>query len=232
MTIICGLFEKISPCCGTFYRTRRYASLNFSAFAHWTDGYREGSLMPDGHGLRKCKCGEYFLLNEMSVLARVEESTLPDTDEVTPSELPEAIAKARNKQVEIAARMDYWQYLNHPYREQYRAFRDARDGILSSFWRLLARIFTKRSALFNIQIPSFDPSVEQKENMKGLLRLLSSYENSQRHAVKIAELHRELGEFDAVAVHLSQHQNREDTASRLIRELGVRRVSAPVRYRM
>jgi hypothetical protein len=38
--------------------------MNFSALAYWTDGETEGGLMPSGGGLRKCKCGEFYLLRE------------------------------------------------------------------------------------------------------------------------------------------------------------------------
>jgi hypothetical protein len=61
MTRSSGWLVSGAPCCGARYSTRRYRSINFMSSALWTDGYREHSLMPNDHGLRRCKCGTFFL---------------------------------------------------------------------------------------------------------------------------------------------------------------------------
>jgi hypothetical protein len=54
MTSICGYTIRGAVCCGARYKTPRYASINLMSSAFWTDGYREQSLMPNDHGLRRC----------------------------------------------------------------------------------------------------------------------------------------------------------------------------------
>ena len=39
-----------------------YSSINFMAWEYWTDGHAEGSLAPPGDGLRRCICGECFVI--------------------------------------------------------------------------------------------------------------------------------------------------------------------------
>ena len=38
-----------------------FASFNFMASEHWTDGQDENSLSQSDGGLRRCACGSYFL---------------------------------------------------------------------------------------------------------------------------------------------------------------------------
>jgi len=51
MTISKGLRVVAAPCCGARYAAPRYVSMNFMAFEYWTDGWRDGSLMPNDEGL-------------------------------------------------------------------------------------------------------------------------------------------------------------------------------------
>ena len=57
MTRVSGRKLIASPCCHTLYAMTSYMSVNYSSFAFWTDGKRDGSLMPNDSGLRKCQCG-------------------------------------------------------------------------------------------------------------------------------------------------------------------------------
>lgn len=43
------------------YSTTAFASINFMASEHWTDGATENSLSQSDGGLRRCTCGGYFL---------------------------------------------------------------------------------------------------------------------------------------------------------------------------
>lgn len=54
MTRTVGYIIKGAPCCGARYKTPRYSSMNWMSAAFWSDGYREQSLMPNDHGLRRC----------------------------------------------------------------------------------------------------------------------------------------------------------------------------------
>ena len=61
MTRIAGTNIIKAPCCGAFYSTTAFASINFMASEHWTDGATENSLSQSDGGLRRCTCGGYFL---------------------------------------------------------------------------------------------------------------------------------------------------------------------------
>lgn len=39
-----------------------YSSINFMAWEYWTDGHADGSLAPACDGLRRCTCGECFVI--------------------------------------------------------------------------------------------------------------------------------------------------------------------------
>ena len=61
MTRISGTNIIKAPCCGALYSTTAFASINFMASEHWTDGATENSLSQSDGGLRRCTCGSYFL---------------------------------------------------------------------------------------------------------------------------------------------------------------------------
>jgi len=61
MTRIAGTNIIKAPCCGAFFSTVAFASINFMASEHWTDGQDENSLSQSDGGLRRCACGGYFL---------------------------------------------------------------------------------------------------------------------------------------------------------------------------
>lgn len=245
MTSISGYYVKGAVCCGARYKTPRYASINLMSSAFWSDGYREQSLMPNDHGLRRCKCGRFILQRELVEMAEVYESDLPRPPSVPPEDLPLAIAHAGSPAVELAARRDYWQHLNHAYRDLYKAHRDAEDAATQAAWEAAhpdqrtswqkLRKF-ERSPMYrrmphrSITFPVFKASVAQRENMLALLGLIrASGENCDFETV---ELHRELGQFDEAARALKGIQ--EDISSNLLKlsaELIEGEQAAPVRYR-
>jgi uncharacterized protein (UPF0147 family) len=61
VTRIAGTNIIKAPCCGALYSTTAFASINFMASEHWTDGQDENSLSQSDGGLRRCACGCYFL---------------------------------------------------------------------------------------------------------------------------------------------------------------------------
>ncbi len=63
MTRVSGTNIIKSPCCGALMGTPAYSSINFMAQEYWTDGGTVGSLAPSGGGLRRCLCGQCFLLS-------------------------------------------------------------------------------------------------------------------------------------------------------------------------
>ena len=69
--------------------------------------------------------------------------------------------------------------------------------------------------------------------MKALLDLLLPIEKNRSHLLEIAELHRELGQFDKAFMML-QELPEEDlgVTSQLIAKLVDKKETAPIRYRM
>lgn len=253
MTSIAGYNLNTTPCCGATYRTPRYRSINFSAWEYWTDGYRYGSLFSNDHGLRQCQCGDCYLVSEMQFICQVEESEVPYTARVASEDLPKAIASARTPSIELAARLDYWQELNHPYRESYRAHRAAEEAATKaswesdkaaweaanpdtrSWWQRFRKVpppqYTQPiSGPFTY--PPYELSDEQRDNLKALLRL-NDNGDIELNPQTLAELHRELGQFEQAAEALRLiPENKTDVTTRLLKKLVKNKEIAPMRYRM
>lgn len=246
MTSIAGYSLNITPCCGTTYSTPRYRSINFTAWEYWTDGYREGALFSNDQGLRQCKCGNFYLLSELASIGQVEESDVPHTVRVTTADLPKAIAQARTPQIELAARLLHWQALNQPYRERYRAHRDAEEAAIRAaweaanpdtrtWWQRFRRVPSSkyvRPANSPITYPPYVLSDEQRDNLFALLRLNDSG-NIELDLETLAELHRELGQFEQSADALRQIPDKDrDVTTDLLEKLIRDKEVAPIRYRI
>lgn len=247
MTSIAGYNIAAAPCCRKIYRTLRYRSINFSAMEYWTDGHAEGRLMPGGFGLRKCVCGAFYLGSELIDLGEADDSDLDFPSNVQPEDLPNAIAQARNPEVELAARLEYWQDLNHAYRQSYRAHRDAEEAANKaawdlanpdprSLWQKLRKVPAPayaRSKDSPFTYPPFEPSSVQQDNMRALLRLLETLDKRRLYLEEITELHRELGEFDEAAQALTEGEEIGQTITRkLLSDLIQEKRTAPVRFRL
>lgn len=246
MTSIAGYNLKATPCCGTVYSTPRYRSINLSAWEYWTDGYRYGSLFSNDHGLRQCKCGGCYLVSEMQFISEVEETETPYAAQVESEDLPKAIANARTPEIELAGRLDYWQDLNHPYRESYRSHRDAEEAATKAAWiaanpdrRTWWQRFRKapppqyvRSADGPFTYPPYELSEAQRENLFALLSLHESEAVQIDHEAR-AELHRELGQFEQAMQALEEKPDDEkNTTQQLLKRLIKEKETAPMRYRM
>jgi hypothetical protein len=245
MTSISGYTIKAAACCGARYKTPRYASVNWMSAAFWSDGYREQSLMPNDHGLRRCVCGRFMLQRELVEMAEVDGSDLPWPPHVPPEDLPLAIAQAPSLNVELAARRDHWQHLNHAYRELYKAHRQAEDAATQAAWEAAhpdQRTAWQRLRKFErtpkyqalpdraLTFPVFEASAEQRANMLALLHLMQAL--GQTPDMEVVELHRELGQFEEAA-QLLQAVKQEDCDSLCVisATLIAQRHAAPVRYR-
>jgi hypothetical protein len=180
-------------------------------------------------------------------LGEVDKSELDPPSPVQPDDLPNAIAKARNMHVELAARLEYWQHLNHSYREIYRAHRDAEEAANQanwalanpdhrSLWQKLRKVPAPtyvRSSSSPFTYPPFEPTRVQQDNMRALLLLLNREDKRKKHLQEIAELHRELGEFEEAAKALDEYEDIDRSkVSTLLADLVKDRETAPVRYRL
>ncbi len=256
MTRIAGYDLIASPCCKKIYAQARFASINFSASAFWTDGKRENSLMPNDSGLRKCQCGNYFIQSEAVKLEIPAGDDRKFAPHVHTSDLKHAIAIATSEKVELAARRDYWMHLNDAYREKYCAHRDEEDAQTDAKWEnewrqqnpddrsifikfidKLKRVKPKRPSSNpnrSFTFPAFQPTTEQVENMERLTELLlSSTERLHlEYPIELAELYRELGKFDtAIKLINGIKDEDQDSFSQLLLELSIEKTTAPIRYR-
>lgn len=250
MTIIRGVRIVAAPCCGARYAAPRYVSMNFMAFEYWTDGWRDGSLMPNDEGLRHCKCGRFVLMKDLVEIESAETSDLPRIEYVSDELLPECIANAETEDIEVAARLGYWRHLNHPYRLRYRQHRDAEEAATKAAWetanpdprtwwdKLRRRKPPSYSRPPNspFTYPVFEPTDDQLQNMKWLSKILLSWVSESRRRydyLTLAELYREQGRFDeAEVIILAIGQEEEGVTSNLIARLIKEKQSAPMRYRM
>jgi len=247
MTSISGYRILTTPCCGAKFVAPRYASMNYSAHEYWTDGQRIHSLAPTDGGLRQCDCGAYFLQRnaiEIFGISQEEKQATEPAFQVADEKLSSLLTQPLNEDIEIVVRRRYWRYLNDPYREIYRAHRksvnDAVDEAnkgATTFWRTLGGILpgTKPprpaavvppSRVFTV--PPNTPTELQRENMQVLLSLLLKSEKPD--PIEIAELHRELGDYDKAQKAIEMFKEAEHTASRLIRELIAEKVNEPMRW--
>lgn len=256
MTRITGFTLIASPCCRTLYSTPQYGSINLSAMGYWTDGAKEHGLMPGGGGLRKCWCGQFYLLREATSLGLEAGPEIPHTQFVDAADLADATQSPR-KAVELVARRQYWMHLNDPYRELYRAHRQAENQAAQekweadwhaanpdqrSAWRKLAdRLLRKKPPTpppmdtRPFSVPLYQPSDLQVQNMERLLELIleKTHEPYGPDFLEVAELHRELGRFEQAKEALNQCPAAdfgvpEKLMERLINECQ----RAPIRYRL
>lgn len=249
MTMVSGFRILAATCCGQRYAFPRYISMNFMAFAYWTDGWRERSLMPNDEGLRRCKCGKFLLIKHLVEVDTAESSDLPSMDHVADEALGECIANADSAELEIAARLSLWRYLNHPYRERYRQHRDAEEAATKAAWEAANpdrrnwwdRLRGRKAPIYSRPLnspftcPAFEPSPEQLQNMQLLTQLLISGATTSGygHRLELAELYREQSRFDDAKQMIRSIAEREvDVTSKLISRLIEERQPAPTRYRM
>ena len=251
MTKVAGTITLAAPCCGTRYAYPRYMSMNFTAWAHWTDGWRDHSLMPNDEGLRRCACGQFFLLKNMKAIEEggaADGEGLPRTMGIQDEQLPECFNSPVSAEVEVAARLGYWRYLNHDYRSAYVEHRDAEEAATQAAWlaqnpdrrtwwdhllrRPAPRYSRPEGSLFTF--PPYEPTSEQLANMERLCQLLQqSGPEPHGHTMELAELYREQGRFDEGRAALQGMDPKDfGTTGQLIARLIEEKERAPIRYGM
>ena len=224
--------------------------MNFMAFEYWTDGWREGSLMPNDEGLRRCNCRKFVLMRDLVEVEAAETSDLPHIEHVPDELLPECIANAHSEDMEVAARLEYWRHLNHTYRQKYREHREAEEAATKAQWeaanpdrrtwwdklRRRERPIYSRSPDSPFTYPLYEPTDVQLQNMRRLSKILLAWGSVSRptyDALTLAELYREQGRFDeAQVIMLTLVEDEEDVTRSLIAKLIKDKQSAPMRYRI
>lgn len=205
--------------------------------------------MPNDEGLRRCTCGRFVLLSNLVQIDSAESSELPYIDHVPDALLPECIANAGDERVEVAARLGYWRYLNHEYRERYRQHRDAEEASTQARWEAanpdqrtwVEKLLRRKPPQYRkpkdspFTYPAFLPTEDQFQNMMHLSKiLLKWHETGDRiHALELVDIYRQLGRFDeAESVILAIADDQSGVTSQLIARLIKEKQCAPMRYRM
>lgn len=206
--------------------------------------------MPNNDGLRRCNCGQFLLVKEFTFVELVEETELPWPNFVADEELPDCIAQASSKQMEISARKAYWQALNHPYRERMRQQRETEYAAMKAQWELehpdnrswLAKKFGRPRAPYRrpenspVTILPFTPTPEQEQNMQRMITLLTEDEQLATQNIlmgqELVELYRETEQFAKAkallqAIEGKNHEPYQQQQNDLINA----QIRAPVPYK-
>ncbi len=117
--------------------------------------------------------------------------------------------------VEKVVRRLYWRYLNEPFRETYRKYREVHKDVDA----------VGNSTTF----PDFQPTIEQAENMGKLIELSKASESPDW--LEIAELYRELGDMDAASHALSCITGEKQRLHFVIEKLIVHNARCPARFK-
>ncbi len=212
--------------------------------------------MSGDEGLRKCKCGTFYRLQDTIKFDFDAPPDTPPTVRFAAADLPEATLSP-NKAIELVARRLYWMHLNDAYRTVYRSHREAEDKASQEKWaaewhranpdtrtgwtKLISRLLrSKQVAAPPMQkkpltVPPYQPSQLQIGNMTRLLELIleGGNETYGPDPLEVTELYRELGRFEDAKTAL-QACTEDDigVTSKLLAKMIDDRTTAPVRYRM
>ena len=159
---------------------------------------------------------ERYDTRSTAVIEAEQRSIPPSPNYFANSELRALIdSEVADVGVTATARRLYWRHLNEPFREIYRAFREAHKGEVSP---------DGNSATF----PDYLPGPEQTQNMEQLVKLLET--SAEHHWLELAELYREMGDMDAARTALSRIAGEQERLHFVIDKLITLNVRGPVRY--
>lgn len=237
MTSTSGFNLIATKCCGAVYSTPKYASVNTSAYEYWTDGARLHSLMPTDGGLRRCRCGTYFLLKSTFRVGFEDERSTQGAEFIKDADLKNLITKELSSDVEIIVRRRYWRILNDPYRDLYRDHRkkeDAKNINRKSFFsRLFLRIGllkNQREEPLKFTVPSFTITEQLTQNLERLLVLLEKEE--RKDYLEITEILRELSRYEEASETMTKFTEEKNKVADLLKQLLAQQDNAPYRYRL
>lgn len=246
MSIISGVRVMRSPCCGNYYAFPNYRSMNFSAFEYWTDGWRDGALMPVGEGVRTCTCGSLFLTRKCEFVEVVESSDFPSPGWASTEDFKKHIVRDVEYDLMLAMRFDLWRNLNHLYREEYRTHRENEEKDIQASWvkanpdrrNWWDKLRGKKAPVYqrpvdrSITFAHFKPSLEQVENMKKLTELLMRRSLGDAENLLLAELFRELGQFHDARRTIALVKSEYDPIRKSVISMRIDRLETmPVRFR-
>ena len=218
MTRIAGTNIIKAPCCGALYSTTAFASINFMASEHWTDGQDENSLSQSDGGLRRCKCGIYFLSGYAERVGFIPKNTgqQPEQTEYSIAKIfgkigKLLIAEDKAKSQTIRKLPSQWaanETVTPPKAQSVTG--SAIAGLLDSkpqdknlliqarrlYWRHLNDQFRDEYRAFRDihkdSFPAYATSAIQMDNMEQLATLLEDHDMADE--LELGELYREMGQ--------------------------------------
>ena len=203
---------------GTFFSAVAFASINFMASEHWTDGATENSLSQSDAGLRRCSCGGYFLsgyaervgfipknsgqqpeqteysiakiFGKIGKLLIAEDKAKPQTIRKLPSQWAanETVIPPKAQSVTGSAIAEL---LDSKPKDKNLLIQARR-----LYWRYLNNQFRDEyrayKEIHKDSFPAYAPSATQMDNMEQLAALLE--EHDMVDELELGELYRELGQ--------------------------------------
>ena len=218
MTRTAGTNIIKAPCCGALYSTTAFASINFMASEHWTDGATENSLSQSDGGLRRCTCGGYFLSGYAERVCFIPKNTEqhPQQSEYSISKIfgkigKLLIAEDKAKPQTIRKLPTQWAANETDLPPKAQSVTGAAIAkLLDStpqdknlqiqarrlYWRYLNDQFRDEYRAYKEvhkdSFPLYTPSTAQMDNMEQLAALLEGHDMVDE--LELGELYRELGQ--------------------------------------
>lgn len=218
MTRISGTNIIKAPCCGAFFSAVAFASINFMASEHWTDGATENSLSQSDGGLRRCTCGGYFLSGHAERVGFIPKNTgqqqeqskysitkifgkigklLIAEDKPKPQTIPKPPFQwAANETVippkaQNVTGTDIAELLDSKPQDKNLLIQARR-----LYWRYLNNQFRDEYRAYRDinkdSFPAYAPSAAQMDNMEQLASLLEDHDMVDE--LELGELYREMGQ--------------------------------------
>ena len=251
MTRIVGRHVLKIPCCGSFISSQAYGSINMMAHEHWTDGRTVHGLMSQDGGIRICKCGHFYLLNECEHVMTLpkDKPRAPDGwqktknnwwtrflgkptieeiilhyDTRSQSEIDESNLKIPDSlHVADLSMPDVF--------KQSETSRQLQITARRRYWRYLndpyREVYREQKNLDPDSFPDYQPSSVMRENMHELAVLL---QQSNTGWLEVSELYRELENFPRSLDALGADSGRKSRLYASIFFLISKNISTPARF--
>ena len=157
---------------------------------------------------------ERYDIRPIEVIEAEQRSIPPGSEYVTCAELRSLIdSNVADARIMEIARRRYWRFLNEPFREVYRNFRETHKEVGADG--------------NSITFPDFSPSSEQTQNMAALVKLLTV--PGRPVSLELAELYRELGDMEAAEQALNGISGEKEKLHLAIEKLVALKVRCSVR---
>lgn len=255
MTRIAGTNIIKAPCCGAFFSTIAFASINFMASEHWTDGASENSLSQSDGGLRRCTCGSYFLSGHAERVGFIPKNIgqQPEQTEYSITKIfgkigKLLIAKDKAKPHTIRKLPSQWAANESVIPPKAQSVTGAAIAeLLDSkpqdknlliqarrlYWRHLNNQFRDEYRAYRDihkdSFPAYAPNAAQMDNMEQLATLLEDHEMADE--LELSEIYREMGQPLKARAKLAKVGNDDRKLCEMQLTLLEKSYSGPARFK-